>query len=332
MCGMLDTYLSLFARLRVDRNKNSWTGLTNHASPYKPLLLLSATDLIASGEINSPFIELSQELSDTFQRYISLLPPMSRKAIIAYPFFYLKSSGFWHLKPKEHSSVHTTISSADTFRKHYYGAEIDKELFPLLKMQTSRGRLREVLIQKYFAREIQDTIRSQSFTNFEATRYSNELLHTPQDILPEAAEILPTYEFNKPIELKKEKVRDQGFRKAIVKLYDHRCALCGIKMLTDEGHTIVDAAHIIPWSESHDDQPTNGMALCKLCHWSFDKGLMSVDGHYQVLISKSIQNDPNLPGHMMTLADRPIFRPQQSRFWPNQENFEWHRKERFQTS
>ncbi|MCB8986015.1 MAG: HNH endonuclease [Ardenticatenaceae bacterium] len=26
------------------------------------------------------------------------------------------------------------------------------------------------------------------------------------------------------------------------------------------------AAHIIPWSESHNDDPRNGLALCHLCH------------------------------------------------------------------
>lgn len=43
-------------------------------------------------------------------------------------------------------------------------------------------------------------------------------------------------------------VRDQGFRRAIVTAYDHHCALCGIRILTLEGHTAVAAAHIIPWS------------------------------------------------------------------------------------
>jgi len=51
-----------------------------------------------------------------------------------------------------------------------------------------------------------------------------------------------------------------------VSLYNHRCALCGIRMLTPDGHTVVEAAHIIPWRQSRDDKPTNGMALCRLCH------------------------------------------------------------------
>ena len=121
------------------------------------------------------------------------------------------------------------------------------------------------------------------------------------------------------------KVRDQGFRKAIVTLYEHRCALCGIRMLTPEGHTIVEAAHVRPWAESQDDSPANGIALCRLCHWSFDEGLMSVGIKYEVLVSKSVGLNHNYPGHILTLSDRNIIKPEKDEFWPNQENLEWHR-------
>ena len=72
---------------------------------------------------------------------------------------------------------------------------------------------------------------------------------------------------------------------------------------------MVEAAHIRSWSESHDDRPTNGLALCRLCHWSFDEGLMSVGQVYEVMVSRRVRTDQNMPGHMLTLADRPIFRP-----------------------
>ena len=107
------------------------------------------------------------------------------------------------------------------------------------------------------------------------------------------------------------------------------CALCGIRMLTPEGHTVVEAAYIVPWSRSKDDLPTNGLALCRLCHWSFDEGLMSVGNKYEVLISSQVKREPNFPGHMLTLSDRPIFRPTESTKWPAKENVSWHRKEIF---
>ncbi len=332
MCGKLDHYKKLFAKLSVNRNAQSWSPLTRNASPYKPFLLLSVMDLIATGEITRNFIELTHDLAATFQGYISTLPPMNRKAIIAYPFFHLRSSGFWQLKPRSpKSTAHSTISSSAQLQSFYYGAEIDNELFMLLKMPPSRAHLRRVLIQTFFIEEVHNTLRTQAYLNCNASMYANELLHMPTTGNLETAEGLTDFADDAKVLPEKEQVRDQGFRKAVVKLYDHRCALCGIKMLTSEGHTIVDAAHIIPWSESHDDEPTNGMALCKLCHWSFDKGLMSVDPNYQVMISPYVKKDPNLPGHIMTLSDRPVFRPTENRFLPDQHNFAWHRKQRFQS-
>ena len=123
--------------------------------------------------------------------------------------------------------------------------------------------------------------------------------------------------------------RNQGFRKAIVQLYDHRCALCGIRILTPEGHTIVEAAHIRPWSESRDDLPTNGLALCRLCHWSFDEGLMGVGQQYEVLVSRRVRTDQNMPGHMLAFAERTIVRPGEQPFWPAQENLMHHRMHTF---
>ena len=53
---------------------------------------------------------------------------------------------------------------------------------------------------------------------------------------------------------------------------------------------------------------------------------MSVGKSYEVLVSKRVRTDQNIPGHMMTLADRPILKPQVQNLWPAQTNIEWHRK------
>jgi len=51
-----------------------------------------------------------------------------------------------------------------------------------------------------------------------------------------------------------------------------------------------------------------------------------VEKNFEVLVSKRVQTDQNIPGHMMTLADRTIFKPQGQNFWPTQIHIEWHRK------
>lgn len=327
MCGRLDNYLLSFSKLRIDKNRKSWPKRTNHSSPYKPFLLLSVIDHISSGRITTPFIEPSFELLETFGHYISLLPDFNRQASMSYPFYYLYTSDFWKLTPQPGHSHQKglSMSSMKRLREMYLGARISKDLFMLLQMAHSREKLKTVLINTYFSPQFQGAVREQSLVNQASDTYSFRLMEHYETA--EVTSVLPMLAGQSSID--RQEVRSQGFRKAVVSLYQHRCALCGIKMLTPEGHTVVDAAHIKPWSESKNDNPTNGMALCKLCHWSFDQGLMSIDGQFRVIVSKAIIKDPNLPGHILTLSERPMFRPSQSRYWPSQDNFEWHRQEIF---
>jgi putative restriction endonuclease len=88
------------------------------------------------------------------------------------------------------------------------------------------------------------------------------------------------------------------------------------------------SSDIKPWSERQDNKPSNGLSLCCLCHWSFDEGLMSVGAKYEVLVSRRVQTEQNLPGHILTLRDRPIFTPTEDQYWPAQENLDHHREKR----
>jgi len=322
----LAKYLKSFSRLRTDKNRKRWSVLTTYQAPHKPFLLLSIMDLIAQGSITQNFIEPSFELLDTFNTYWNYIMPLGSKTSMAYPFPRLKTDGFWYLVPNPgyENQIDIGFSSMAKLREVCAGARMDDELFQLMCNTETREQLRAVIIQNYFAPDIQSKLVGQGNVNLAAYDYSQELL--------KIEETKASFGQDAEESEQKRKVRDQGFRKAIITLYSHRCALCGIRMLTPEGHTIVDAAHVKPWKESFDDRPTNGMALCKLCHWSFDKGLMSVGKKYEVLVSKRVMKEQNYPGHILTLTDRPIFRPEQESFWPTQNNLNWHRKRVFRSN
>jgi len=309
---MLDQYIKKFSTLRTDKNKKRWSPLTCLRAPHKPFLLLSVMDHFAQGVITKNFIEPSFELVETFNLYWSGIMPLGSMTSMAYPFYHLNSEGFWHLDPDKK----VPVTSVSKLRKKYNGAKFDNDLFQLLVQPDTREQLRAVIINTYFAKEIRPTVVECGNVNIKSYEYSQEILKVAEKTVPFA-------------EQKNDKVRDQGFRKAIVTLYEHRCAMCGIRMLTPEGHTVVEAAHVVPWSESYDDRPTNGMSLCRLCHWSFDEGLMSVGKKYEVLVSKHVNKERNFPGHMLTLSDRSIFKPDEEKFWPGQDNLEKHRKGTF---
>ncbi len=200
------------------------------------------------------------------------------------------------------------------------GARLDDELYGLLRSQGARDVLRTVLIETYFSPEMRPSLIEQGAINNEAFRYSEELLRRDQQV---ASEAIAEEEMYRPV------ARDQGFRRAVVTAYDHRCALCGIRVLTLDGHTAVDASHIKPWSLGRDDRPANGMALCKLCHWSFDKGLLGISQRYTVMSSAQLFAHDNFSGHLSSLKGRAIGKPPERMHWPDPDSLRWHRREVF---
>jgi len=79
------------------------------------------------------------------------------------------------------------------------------------------------------------------------------------------------------------------FRKKVRESYNATCIVCGLHLPPSDYNRNpgVDAAHILPWSKFDLDDVSNGLCLCKLHHWAFDEGLISVKwdaGRYYVEI------------------------------------------------
>lgn len=314
----LTPYLRQFQNLSTDRSQ--WDESTKFRAPHKPLLLLAILDLIAEGTISSNFIELTLELGELFNLYwVKVLPMGRRRGNIALPFWFLKSDKFWHLVSRPgYETFLKTVSRIDTVSKlqeTILGAKLDEELFGLLTIGESRELLRAVLIESYFAPHLQAPLQEQGDINIHAFAYSQELLQQAK-----------TSKQSEEIAIENKPYRDQGFRRAIVKAYNHRCAICGVRILTTDGHTAVAAAHIIPWSQSHNDNPRNGLALCPLCHWTFDEGLITFNDRYQVKNSRQLTTTPNLPSHLLTYAGRTLLGPDDHDLWPFIASIQWHRQ------
>lgn len=321
---MLANYAEAFEKIRSDTSRARWSSLTKHRAPYKPLLLLTVFDLISQGVIKSNLIELTPEFCETFTLYWSRVIPPEKRSNIAMPFFHLTRDGFWHLVPisGKESELQTILDrnvplvSINKIKEVATGAKLDDDLFALLKVKEWRDILRSILVDKYFASTARRALREQSELNDEAYRYSLELLKVEQGIKINLDEIKPA-------------ARSQGFRLAIVKTYAHRCTTCGIRILTADGHTIVEAAHIVPFYLTKNDDPRNGLCLCRTCHWAFDEGLLSVSSRYEVITSPQLIANNNLPSYVVTLAGRGIIHPIEEKFLPDLDALAWHRKEVF---
>ena len=321
---MLTHYLKTFSTLRSDTSRNRWTAASKFRAPHKPLLLLAVIDLIAQGIIKTNFIEFTPDLGELFTIYWSRVMPPDQRSNIILPFYHLTSDKFWHHVPKPGMeavlAATRQIRGVAQLQEIVMGVKLDDELYTLLCREDSRNLLRTVLIETCFAPELHAGLVEQGIINKEAFQYSQTLLeksrHQQVQEDPDAEKYTPA-------------VRDQAFRRVIVSMYDHRCAVCGIRMLTPDCHTVVDAAHIVPWSLTHNDTVQNGMALCRLCHWTFDEGLIAVSGTYAVLVSQQLSANNNIPSHMQTLAGRGIIGPGEQTLWPDPDALHWHQQKVF---
>lgn len=318
----LETYIKQFSRLRRAPGPG-WTVATGKRAPHKPIMLLAVLDLVTRGVITSPLIDVTGdlvELNELFVGYWRRVIPLSQTSSIAFPFSRLHNEPFWELVPLQGKEITpaaiNNVSSVSQLRTITLGARLDNDLFLYMHQPDCRNALRETLIKTCFSIEAQTALKEQSVINAEAYTYSQELFRKAyQPMLQE-----PEGEY-------KIAARDQGFRRIVVTTYDHRCALCGVRIVTPEGHTVVDAAHIIPWSKSRNDDIRNGMALCKLCHWNFDKGMMGITENYEVITSRQIAANPNVPGFLATLSGRGVILPKDRELWPAKKYLAAHRHE-----
>jgi putative restriction endonuclease len=317
----LEHYQKAFAKLKRDKAQ-PWGENTTGGAPHKPFLLLAIMDLIADGQIRQNVVEITPELGDIFDLYWNKVIGQEKRGTLLLPFFHLHSDTFWHLVAVsgQEQVVRATrsIRSFSQMKELVAGATFDEALFELLKEAESRDALRKVLIEHYFHPDTRPVLVEVGNITAQSFEYSRELLQRLRGefVLEEAPQLDDVYT---------SESRSRGFRQIIVKAYASTCAVCRTRIFTPAGHTAVAAAHIVPWSVSHNDDPRNGMALCGLHHWAFDYGLFTVSTNYQIVISPYVPENE----HTRLLRDlhqHALYLPDDEEIYPASVALEWHRK------
>jgi putative restriction endonuclease len=89
------------------------------------------------------------------------------------------------------------------------------------------------------------------------------------------------------------------------------------------GRAEVEAAHIKPVERDGPDSPRNGLALSRTVHWMFDRGLISIDGNYGVLIAKGKVPEPAI---RLINPERQLLLPDDRRYHPHPQFMRSHRE------
>jgi putative restriction endonuclease len=94
--------------------------------------------------------------------------------------------------------------------------------------------------------------------------------------------------FRRPIieQIVRRPFREAAFAMRVKDAYENTCAMTGLKIINGGGRAEVQAAHIRPVADHGPDSIRNGLALSATVHWMFDRGLVSVDDDYSILVAK----------------------------------------------
>lgn len=129
------------------------------------------------------------------------------------------------------------------------------------------------------------------------------------------------------MQLSSRVVRDRLFRRLILKAYDKRCAITGLKLINGGGRAEVDAAHIKPVEANGPDILTNGIALSGTAHWMFDRGLISLSDDLDILVSRQANDAGSIRG-LINPTGRAIV-PSRPFERPHPQFLNWHRENCF---
>jgi predicted restriction endonuclease len=113
------------------------------------------------------------------------------------------------------------------------------------------------------------------------------------------------------------------FRDAVLASYNFRCALTGLAF-----PELLTASHIISWRESVERRadPRNGIALNALHDRAFDRGLITFDERFRVVVSSRLLTRDVGPCHenaLRAIAGQSLTLPE--RFQPDPDAVAWHR-------
>lgn len=286
--------------LNTDKS-NPWPYEVSNQAPHKPFLLLSVVDGIEQGWIPDNDIELSPQLREAFFRYWDGIMG-DRSTKISTPFIHLSNEPFWR-----------------TNKKHAF---LDQTLFKLIKKEENRNQIRSILLRNYFDSETAAKLIGIGEMSGEIWDRAKGLEDMVQS---EFVSIHSSEGKTKSSTVERQK-REKSFSLSIKKQYLYHCAVCRSKVITPDGKVIVDGAHIIPWKVSYNDDPRNGISLCKNHHWMFDKHLYTIKPDFTILVSP-ILFEKGQKMDLKNMPDTKILLPSNNQFTPAEEALMYHNKE-----
>ena len=118
----------------------------------------------------------------------------------------------------------------------------------------------------------------------------------------------------------KHRLGQGAFRVVVTDAYQRRCAITGEKTLP-----VLQAAHIVPYSDKGPHIVTNGLLLKSDFHTLFDDGYITVTNDYHIEVSKRLREDyGNGKDYYKYHGQKLVVLPDQVQQTPDYKFLEWH--------
>jgi len=296
-----EQWLAKLAKLNVYRAKGG-------PAPHKPLLLLVLLELAEQGQLPDGVLPLSADLAFRFCTFWRVVGSRrTQRPDVRLPFHHLHKDGLW--------SALTADGKPSPDDRLTRGVALASEFVTCARDPAFREQARRILIATYFPADERIAL------------YTLVGLPVPSD-----EQIERDASYQSPEEAKKQG-REARFRLNIVAAYNYTCALTRYRLTTIDAGSIVDAAHIHQFADSRNNDPRNGLALCKNAHWLFDHGLWTLADDYTVLVALyAFSEDSPDQKALRDYQGQKIHLPADPGCWPNPIHLTWHRKHKFYSS
>ncbi|MYE12335.1 MAG: restriction endonuclease [Gammaproteobacteria bacterium] len=283
------------------RNLNVWSSGGQRA-PNKPLLLLLALGRLQGGEPRlASFAEIEGTLRDLLRRFG---PPRKSQRPLN-PFQRLCNDGLWDVP--DAASVEKTTSEdfkkSDVIRKGIEGGLLDADHQLLLGNTELVAQAAELLLQGHFPESLHDDIR---------------------DAVGLRAEWV--------VRDAPAPARDPGFRSAVLRAYERRCAVCDYDIRLGDDLLGLEAAHIRWYAAGGPDEVNNGLALCGFHHQALDRGAWGLEPFhrgFRIVVSSEVHGQSAALRLLRDFHGERLRRPLSSRDVPLAAHVRWHCREVF---
>lgn len=306
----LDHYTHKFQHLRVAKRGNA-------ISPHKPCMLLAVMSLADSGSLVRNELFFAPALLDRYRAFFEIVRTARDHPNPQFPFFFLRSDGFWHLRalPGHEAVVRAMrgVRSARDISENIAWAYLDDELFRLILEPGARRALREAIIGRWFPGQW-DLLFGKVEEERVAGQYEMRLRRLA------VGEDVQEPDRSSPYT---DRARSSAFRRTVIEAYDYRCAASGWRIVLPDGQVMVEAAHLIPFAESKDDDPRNGIALTPTFHWALDRNLIAPGPDLIWHVSKHLDERVQDNRALLELGGKTVLLPHGSKYHPRVDALEY---------